>query len=363
MKLLMISGDRALASGKKGAFYNTLEELHKHFDRIDIICPKAKTTSYEMSVFGNVFVHASPWPLFLQWIWIWYRGRRIVHEHAPAIATVHDYAPFYNGVGACLLKFSTGLPFILEIMHVPGYPHASGFRENFYRWLTSILIAQDARHAKAVRVINKTETPEFLVAAGVPRSKLEYIPAFYIDLTVFSPQEMQKQYDVIFVGRLARNKGVDVFLEVIQKADVTALVVGEGPLLGWAKKQCRRRRLKVNFHGFAKDTKEIAECINRARVLVMTSLSEGGPRVVLEALACGVPVVATPVGIVPDVLPPECIEEWSAPDIAAKVRNLLADDTLYSRVRESGLFMTRQFERSAAIAVYATRLKEIAERV
>ncbi len=38
--LRMISGDRSLAEGKHGAFYNTLEELHKYWDRIDIICPK-----------------------------------------------------------------------------------------------------------------------------------------------------------------------------------------------------------------------------------------------------------------------------------------------------------------------------------
>jgi len=39
MKLLMISGDRSILSGKRGAFWYTLQELRTHFDRIDIICP------------------------------------------------------------------------------------------------------------------------------------------------------------------------------------------------------------------------------------------------------------------------------------------------------------------------------------
>ena len=41
-KLLMISGDRSLAQEKKGAFYNTLEEFHKYWDRIDIITPRTR---------------------------------------------------------------------------------------------------------------------------------------------------------------------------------------------------------------------------------------------------------------------------------------------------------------------------------
>ena len=40
MKLLMISGKGAMdtAQGKRNAFYNTLEELHKYFERIDVVC-------------------------------------------------------------------------------------------------------------------------------------------------------------------------------------------------------------------------------------------------------------------------------------------------------------------------------------
>lgn len=44
-KLLMISGDRSLAEGKRGAFYNTLEEFRKYWDRIDVICPKVQPSS------------------------------------------------------------------------------------------------------------------------------------------------------------------------------------------------------------------------------------------------------------------------------------------------------------------------------
>jgi len=60
MKLLMISGDRSILRGKKGAFWYTLEEFHKEWDRIDIICPRVIQEMHPMegtSRFGNVFFH------------------------------------------------------------------------------------------------------------------------------------------------------------------------------------------------------------------------------------------------------------------------------------------------------------------
>ena len=78
-------------------------------------------------------------------------------------------------------------------------------------------------------------------------------------------------------------------------------------------------------------------------------------------MACGVPVVATPVGIVPDILPPECIEEWNADDISDKVRNILQDESLYLRLSQQGLIAVRRFERGAAIKEYADALQGFAK--
>ena len=76
LKILMISGDRALAEGRRGAFYNTLEEFHKYWDRVDIICPKSTANRQPptINLFGNVFVHPSPWPLIFQPFWILKEG-------------------------------------------------------------------------------------------------------------------------------------------------------------------------------------------------------------------------------------------------------------------------------------------------
>jgi glycosyltransferase involved in cell wall biosynthesis len=361
--LLMISGDRSLASGKHGAYFNTLQELRNHFDRIDVICPRVSVTRYDMSLFGNVFVHPSPWPLMFQPLWIWLKGRQLSNALTPnpySLITCHDYPPFYNGIGARMLHRSVGVPYVVEVMHVPGVPRASGLRERLCRWLMRMLVAWDVRPARAVRVINQHQTPDFLVASGVPREKIFVAPAFYIDLDVFKPQDTPKKYDIAFVGRMTTNKGLNIFLDVMQYTGLVGVCVGDGLLLDWARNQAKKRGLKVHFPGYAPDAVAVAKFINESRMLLMPSLNEGGPRVVLEAMACGVPVVATSVGIVPDVLPPECIEEWNAKDMADKVRNILGDTVLYRRLQSQGIEIALQFERSAAIGVYAHALKRIA---
>jgi glycosyltransferase involved in cell wall biosynthesis len=151
-----------------------------------------------------------------------------------------------------------------------------------------------------------------------------------------------------------------LFLDVLKNTGLVGVVVGDGPLLSWARRYANRAKLKVHFAGFAADSSAVADIINRSRILLMTSLNEGGPRVVLEAMACGVPVVATPVGIVPDVMPPEAIEEWDVPALAEKVKNILGDSALYERLKQAGLQSVKPFERSVAITSYADAIKRIA---
>ncbi len=358
MNILMISGDRALAAGKRGAFYNTLEELHKHFDRIDVICPHVPMQRYDMVVFGNVHVHSSPLPLLLQPLWVLFKGLRLYRETGYECFTCHN--PFSNGIGAALLHAVTGVPYLLEIFHIEGYPRAYGAYQRLLRLWTALLVRYISRPAAAVRVMNRREVPAFLISHGVLSDKIRVVPAVYLDMATFRPMDVPKQYDVVLVARLDPNKGIDLFLDILRQTGLVGLIVGEGPLAERARQRARREKIRVHFSGFARDAAEIAALINQSRLLAMTSFNEGGPRVVLEAMACGVPVVATPVGIVPDVLPPEAIEEWDAAALAEKVKNILGDPVLYEQLRQSGLQAVKPFERSVAIRAYAEAIQNIA---
>jgi glycosyltransferase involved in cell wall biosynthesis len=353
-KLLMISGDTALAEGKRGAFYNTLEEFHKHWDRIDIICPRSnqKPKNQNLKFFNNVEVHPSPWPKILQSLWILKTGLKIYKAYKFDIMTVHEYPPFYNGLGARLLWRKIKIPYVLELMHIPGLPKPANLKEALYKILAGVFIGWDSARAKAVRVINRNEVPSFLRLAGVSEDKIKHIPAFYIDFNIFKPLNLEKKYDLIFVGRLEKNKGIDLLLEIAKKSNLKILIVGAGSMHDSIKSKIENCKLKIVLHGFAKDSHEIANLINQSRALIMLSYNEGGPRVILEALACGVPVVATSVGIVPEIIDGTNgkIIDWSADDAISafnETRNLNSRIDLY------------KFEKSIAIKNYADKIKEL----
>lgn len=357
-----------LASGKKGAFYNTLEEFHKYWERIDIIAPRI--TSHEsriMNLLGNVYIHISPWPIIFHPFWFLKKGLEIYKEQKFDLMTVHEFPPFYNGIGARLLWNRVKVPYVLEIMHIPGYPKAAGFKEIFYRTLMKVFIGYDAQKAKAVRVINKKQTPDFLKKAGIPEHKLVYIPAFYIDLEIFSKKNVEKKYDLVFAARLEKNKGITNLVKAIelvkkQKPDVTLLVIGGGPLKERLKTYVADRGLSDNiiFSGWLETSRDVSVAYNSARIFVSPSLNEGGPRVVLEAMACGLPVITTKVGLMPDIIKDGedgLFTGWLPEEMAEKISYLMNDKALQDKFSVAGMELVRQFEKRAAIKNYADNLK------
>ena len=353
----MISGDRGLAQGKQGAFYNTLEEMHLYWDRIDIICPHVDNQKVN-EVFGNVFIHASPWPLLWQSKFVYTKGLELFKKHQFHIMTIHEYPPFYNGLGAYFLARETKVPYVLEVHHIPGYPKAGGLKEFFYRLFARVFMESDARHAAKVRVVNQHQVPEFLMRAGVPKQKILHAPSLYIDHGVFRPLNEPKEYDMIFVGRLAENKGIDLFISAAKKLGAKALIVGEGSERARIQQEIEGHS-NIILHGWAKDSIEIARLMNKSRMLVMPSFNEGGPRVVVEAMACGVPVLATPVGVVPD-LNNSCVGiDWNADRIAAEVKKLLASPEAQAYYSHAGIEAAKEFDKKATVQNYAEQLKAL----
>jgi glycosyltransferase involved in cell wall biosynthesis len=110
------------------------------------------------------------------------------------------------------------------------------------------------------------------------------------------------------IGRLDRQKGLGWLLETAavwmpQLPGWDLLLVGRGPQRARLEAQCRRLGLRgrVHFLGWRPD---VAEILAASRLLVLTSAWEGMPNAVLEAMAAGLPVVATDVEGVRELLGP-----------------------------------------------------------
>jgi glycosyltransferase involved in cell wall biosynthesis len=116
---------------------------------------------------------------------------------------------------------------------------------------------------------------------------------------------------VLFVGRLHPVKGLEELLNAValrasSQPKLRLVLVGEGPLESRLRSLASRPELagRVDFLG-RQTHPEVARWIAASDLLCLPSYSEGCPNVVLEALSCGRPVVASRVGAVPDLISAE----------------------------------------------------------
>jgi glycosyltransferase involved in cell wall biosynthesis len=119
-------------------------------------------------------------------------------------------------------------------------------------------------------------------------------------------KEMERYIDLIFVGRIVANKGIDVLLKAVAKLKPGLLVkkvviVGDGQQTTHLKRMTAELALSgiVEFLGKRNDVETL---LQQSRLFVLPSRIEGTPSALIEAMSCGTPVVATAVGGVPLVI-------------------------------------------------------------
>ena len=118
----------------------------------------------------------------------------------------------------------------------------------------------------------------------------------------------QRANVVSYVGRLHEEKGVLNLAQAIPKVlskrdDVKFVIVGEGQLEGELRNYITTHALSRNVRlaGWVPHD-ELRDYLTNSKLLVLPSYTEGLPHAMLEAMACGTPVLATPVGAVPEVI-------------------------------------------------------------
>ena len=197
------------------------------------------------------------------------------------------------------------------------------FSRRIWRWMDQIIAVSE-------------DLAKQLEERGIPRSKIRVVYNGVDD--EFKPRDRDHcrsnlglpspRFIALFVGLLAHVKGIEILLqavETVEDADLLCVLVGDGPLRERLEQQAGD---KVLFVG-QRPREEIADWLNAADVLVLPSFSEGRPNVVLEAMACAKPVIASRVGGVPELVEEgvtgRLIAAGSSAELAAALRDLMAD--------------------------------------
>lgn len=142
--------------------------------------------------------------------------------------------------------------------------------------------------------------------------------------------------DFVFVGELRKLKGVDVFLEALAKQQSVfpgrAIIVGSGPDEKYFKRLARRLGLsrQVTFSG----PQPARTAFVRARCVVVPSRAESLPYILLEAAAAQMPIIATKVGGIPEIMgdiPVPLVPPGDVDALAGQLRSFLSNPRPYLR--------------------------------
>jgi len=127
-----------------------------------------------------------------------------------------------------------------------------------------------------------------------------------IDLIDKLPPIKQGVVNLIYIGYLRHSKGIRTLMEIIDKMVKKHMsfifnIVGSGEMENEFAQFVKENNYQqyVILHGHVENRERLNELLKQSDLFIFPSLSEGSPRVIIEAMAQGVPVISTPVGACP----------------------------------------------------------------
>jgi glycosyltransferase involved in cell wall biosynthesis len=252
---------------------------------------------------------------------------RLRREHGFDLIDAHYFYP--DGVAAAMLGRRLGVPVVIT---------ARGTDVNLIAQhrIPRRMIRWAASQAGAVVAVSQA-LKEKLAALGVERERI-HVLRNGVDLELFHPEGRDevraglelRRPTLLSVGNLLAFKGHGVVIEALSLLQEYELVIaGDGPDRAAFEALARECGVsgRVRFTG-SLSQQDLRRHYCAADALVLASSREGWPNVLLEAMACGTPVIATEVGGVPEIVTSRSagavVKERSAPALARAVRELFA---------------------------------------
>jgi glycosyltransferase involved in cell wall biosynthesis len=269
-----------------------------------------------------------------------------IEKKVPIVQTLHNYRTVCPGAllmrdGHICEKCLTSSPYYAVL-------HGCYRNSRFGSLAVARMVDYHRKHntwgTKVDRFIALTEFgKKKFVEAGFPEHKIAVKPNFYSGKGVeHGVNAIQRRSGALFVGRISSEKGIRTLIKAWGQASAPLRIVGGGPVLEDAQ-SCGIESLSCLG---PLDSDQVSDEMKKASFLIMPSeCYEGFPIVLAEAFAHGIPVIASRLGamaeIVEDGVTGLHFEPGNAEDLAAKVRWMSEHP---DECRQMGYNARREFE-------------------
>jgi len=193
----------------------------------------------------------------------------------------------------------------------------------------------------------------------------------FLDFNKFNVKKKLSERNnlVGYIGRLSEEKGILNFVKAIpeilnERDDLEFLICGDGQLRDEIEKYISEKNLKdkVKLAGWIPHG-NLPDYLNELKLVVLPSFTEGLPNIMLEAMACGTPVLATSVGAISDVIKDGetgfIMENNSPEHIARNVIRILEQPDLDKIVENARALVEQEFTYKAVVKRYKKILSEL----
>ncbi len=277
-----------------------IDEITKRLGHIefDIITPRFDRKSGVFEKDGNRSIHRVGLGIafdkyLLPFLGAWLGFRFSLKHH---YRSSHAFQASYGAVAGALLSFvRPSIPFVITLQEGKNLPLQSFLVRkirNFVLRRSSIITAISAYLVRFASEVN-------------PKAHVVIIPNGVSVDNFRSKQEKTEDGLIISVSRLVKKNGIDVLLRAMPLVENSfhVMLIGDGKELNALQKLSAELgiRDRVEFAGSIENSK-IPDYLHRASMFIRPSRSEGLGVSFLEAMAAGVPIIATPVGGISDFL-------------------------------------------------------------
>lgn len=180
------------------------------------------------------------------------------------------------------------------------------------------------KNADAIMISSQADIDYIIKKYRIRPGRVHYIPN-YIDVELFKSLDIIKENRIITIAKLENQKNLENLINAVRGSDVRLTIIGKGSL---------EKRLKeiapVNVEFIPSiSNNNLPKEINKSKLFILSSLYEGCPKTLLEAMACGVPVIGTNVPGIKEIIKNNqdgYLCETSVESIRETIKKVLANE-------------------------------------